>query len=633
MGMDRPIVRRDFLQGAVIGAAGLAAATLGDAAHALGGPAAAGEYPPARQGMRGSHPGSFEAAHALRDGMPAALESAAESGEERYDLVVVGGGISGLSAAWFYRAAHPDARILIIENHDDFGGHAKRNEITIDGRLLLLNGGTQLIESPTPFSPVAAHLMAQLGVDAEKLSAECDDPALYDRLGLKDGSFFDRETFGADRLVAENLREAAGLTAFLEQAPLSDAARRSVRRIEKDEIDYFRGMPEPAKRDLLSRMSYLEFLTSHVGADPEAIAYYRRKTDVLWGCGIDAVSALDCWGVDLPGFQGLGLKRIATRRMGYTPAGFVATGGSPTFHFPDGNATIARLLVRGLIPGAIPGSTTRDIVTARVDYDALDRAEGQVRIRLNSMALHVRNARLAGKDAAEIFYGASNGEGRLTRVTARNCVLACWNAMIPHLCPELPAAQQAALHKMVKTPLVYTSVGLRNWEAFAKLKVKSVYSPSGYHSLFELNEPVNIGGYHMPRSPAEPTLIRMLRTPAKPGLTEREQHKAGRSELLRTSFETFERETRQQLGRILGPGGFDPARDITAIIVNRWPHGYAPEYNALIDGDTTSDKTPNLIGRVRRGRIAIANSDAGMAAYTDSAIDQAHRAVTELIQA
>jgi spermidine dehydrogenase len=126
-------------------------------------------------------------------------------------------------------------------------------------------------------------------------------------------------------------------------------------------------------------------------------------------------------------------------------------------------------------------------------------------------------------------------------------------------------------------------------------------------------------------------LVRMLRTPASPGLPEREQHKAGRAELLSTSFETFERETRAQLGRILGPGGFDPARDIAGIAVNRWPHGYAPEYNALMDGDTTSDHTPNLAGRVRCGRIAIANSDSGMAAYTDCAIEQAHRAVHELL--
>ncbi|MEZ0241739.1 MAG: NAD(P)-binding protein [Sphingomonas sp.] len=629
LGMGRPIPRRDFLQGATMGAAAIAAAGFGIAGNAAAAPGDE-DYPPARTGMRGSHPGSFEAAHALRDGIPPNLADATDPGDGVYDLIVVGGGISGLSAAYFYRSAHPDAKILIIENHDDFGGHAKRNEVTIEGRQLILNGGTQLIESPTPYGAVSARLMAELGVDPEQLSKECDDPAIYDSLGLQDGSFFDRETFGADRLVAEDRHSEAGFAAFLEKAPLSPAARQSLHRIEKEKVDYLRGRSDSAKKDLLSRMSYLEYLTRFAGADPAVIAYYRRKTDSLWGCGIDAVSAIDCWGVDLPGFQGLGLRRTPTKRMGYTPAGFVATGGSPVFHFPDGNASIARLLVRGLVPGAIPGKNARDVVTAKVDYGALDRPGARVRLRLGSMALHVRNAAVGGRPGVEVFYGPSKGDARLARVTGLNCVLACWNMMIPAIFPEIPETQKAALHKLVKTPLVYTSVGLRNWEAFARLKIKSVYAPGGYYSRFELNEPVNIGDYRSPRLPAEPNLIRMLRTPAKPGLSERAQHSAGRAELLGTSFETFERETRQQLARILGPGGFDPARDITAIIVNRWPHGYAPEYNALIDGDTTSDRTPNLIGRARRGRVAIANSDAGMAAYTDSAIDQAYRAVSEL---
>ncbi len=125
-------------------------------------------------------------------------------------------------------------------------------------------------------------------------------------------------------------------------------------------------------------------------------------------------------------------------------------------------------------------------------------------------------------------------------------------------------------------------------------------------------------------------LIRMVRTPAQPGLPEREQHKAGRAELLATPFETFEKEIRAQLGRTLSAGGFDPGRDIAGIAVNRWPHGYSPEYNALSDGGTNAD-TPNIAGRKQFGRIAIANADSGMGAYTDVAMDQAHRAVSELL--
>ncbi len=313
--------------------------------------------------------------------------------------------------------------------------------------------------------------------------------------------------------------------------------------------------------------------------------------------------------------------------MGYTPSGYAATGGSSTLHFPDGNATIARLLVRNLIPAAIPGTTVEDVVTARADYGQLDRAAASVRLRLNSTVVRARNA----GEGVEITYLRN---GSPCTVRGRNCVLACWNMMIPYLCPELPAAQQAALHQLIKTPLVYTSVALRNWEAFNKLKVSRVYAPSGYHSSFMLNWKVDIGKYRSPVSPTEPVLVHMTRTPCKPnvGLSEHEQNKAGRAELLETPFATFERNIREQLGRTLAGGGFDPARDIEAITVNRWPHGYAPEYNPLFDPDGPAEQRPNIIGRARSGRIAIANSDAGGAAYTDSAILQADRAVTELLQ-
>jgi spermidine dehydrogenase len=379
------------------------------------------------------------------------------------------------------------------------------------------------------------------------------------------------------------------------------------------------------KKDLLSRVSYEKFLLQIARADPGVLPYYLRATDGLWGCGIDAVSALDCWGVGFPGFQGLRLDPGETPRMGFTPAGYAATGGSDTFHYPDGNASIARLLVRRLIPGAMPGQDARDIVTAAADYSRLDDPASATRIRLNSTALRVRNL---DNDRVEVVYARA---GALYRTTARYCVLACWNMMIPHLCPDLSQTQKAALRQLIKTPLVYASVALKDWRAFARLGVHHIDAPGAYFSSVRLNDVVDIGGYRSVRSPDQPILIHLERTPAKYGLPEREQHKAGRAELLATPFSTFEREIRDQLGRALGGGGFDPARDIKGIAVNRWPHGYAPEYNSLIDGDTPPEQMPNIIGRARFGRIAIANSDAGMGAYTDVAIEQAHRAVRELV--
>jgi spermidine dehydrogenase len=629
LGMGRPITRRDFIDGIAVTAA-LAASSGALAAVDLEGAATApqdrpGYYPPVLTGMRGSHPGSFEAAHALRDGtLPKSGARPIETGED-YDLIVVGGGISGLAAAYFYRAkAGAGARMLILDNHDDFGGHAKRNEFELDGKIELINGGTLGIDSPRPYSTVAAGLLTALGIDPVALQAHNADPGFYPALGLGSGVFFDKETFGEDRLVKGKLSSSE----FLEQAPLSEAARRDVRRIETEQIDYLPGLSSSEKKARLSRISYRDYLRDLVKVDHSVIALYQSRTHGEWGVGIDAVSALDVWPFGLPGFQGLKLNPGSAPHMGYTPAGY-ADGGSYKFHFPDGNASIARLLVRSLIPQAVPGSTVEDVVTARVDYGKLDRPEEIVHIRLGSLAVSVTN-RAAGNSpvAVEVVYSRMD---RLYTARAKHCVLACWNMMIPYVCPQLPEAQKAALRYLVKVPLVYTNVALTNWRAFAALGVSAIHCPGSYHSSIRLNPVADIGSYRSPRSPDEPMLVRMVRTPCRPGLPEREQHRAGRTELLTTSFTTFEEKIRDQLGRILGPGGFDPARDITAITVNRWPHGYAYEYNPLYDPDWPQGEAPHEVGRARFGPIAIANSDAAAAAYTDAAIDQAHRAVEELL--
>ena len=630
LGMHRAIARRDFLQGAAIGVGGLLfgglAPELVAAAEEIAEQERSGYYPPTRLGMRGSHPGSFEAAHAPSDAH--SLDGGGDIQEtgEAFDLIVVGAGISGLSAAHFFHANLPRrARVLVLDNHDDFGGHAKRNEFHVNGRMHLLNGGTLMIESPRPYGKVAAGLMQALGIDAKALDQACTNKKLYGSLGLRAGVFFDRETFGVDRLVVRKGDSRDATRAYLAQAPLSENVRADILRIEHGTEDYLSGLTSGQKKDRLSRISYEHYLLKVVKADAAVLPYYLHGTDGWWGCGIDAVSALDCWGTQYPGFQGLKLEPGETARMGFTPAGFAATGGSDTFHYPDGNASIARLLVRKLIPEAMPGRDARDIVTAVADYSKLDRAESATRIRLNSTALRVRNL---GGERVEVIY--SRG-GRLHRTTSRQCVLACWNMMIPYLCPELPGPQKAALHQLIKTPLVYASVALKNWRAFQRLGIRSVEAPGSYFSSFGLNEAVDIGGYTSVRSPDDPVLVRMERTPAKYGLPEREQHKAGRAELLATTFETFERQIRDQLGRTLGSSGFDPASDIEGIAVNRWPHGYAPEYNSLIDGDTPPAQMPNVIGRARFGPIAIANSDSGMGAYTDVAINEAYRAVHELL--
>ncbi len=624
-----PITRRDFLNGVAIGVSGTIAGGLLPeimTAALAGEPAvqdAAGYYAPALTGLRGNHPGSFEGAHRLRDGDFWAQAGNIADTSEAYDLIVVGGGISGLAAAYFYRARQAAARILILDNHDDFGGHAKRNEFRLGGRLALINGGTMDIDSPRPYSAVADGLLKALGIDP--LTKKYADRDFYRSLGLGRGLFFDKETFGADKLVV-----AAGKFSWrhlLQPTPLSLQAQNDIAGIEEADIDYLPGLSSDQKKSRLSTMSYRDYLLNVVKADPGALAFYQARTHGEWGVGIDAVSALDVWAFGFPGFKGLHLEPGSAPRMGYTAAGY-ADGGSYTFHFPDGNASIARLLVRHLIPGSVPGNSVEDAVTARVDYFQLDRANAPVRIRLGSIVVRVRNV---GNPSTAVEVAYLRG-GEVYTVRARSCVLACYNMMIPYLCPELPDKQKAALHYAVKIPLIYASVALRNWRPFKALGIERVYSPGSYFSSLFLNPTIDIGKYRSPRSPDEPILVQMIRTPVQPGLPERDQHRAGHIEILGTSFATFEQNIRDQLGRILGPGGFNPDTDITAITVNRWPHGYAYEYNPLFDPDWPEGGAPHQIGRAPFGRITIANSDAGAAAYTDCAIDQAHRAVHELFR-
>ena len=630
LGVGRVVTRRDFIDGIAVTAAMAAAprvVTVSVLERTVTAPQDRTNYnPPALTGIRGSHSGSFEAAHALRDGtFPKTVARPIDTGEN-YDLVVVGGGISGLAAAYFYRAAvGPDVRILILDNHDDFGGHAKRNEFDLDGKIQLINGGTLGIDSPRPYSAVAASLLTTLGIDPVAFQERYADPQYYPSLGLGPGVFFDKETFGEDRLVKGKI-SAPG---FLELAPLGNTARRDIRRLETDQIDYLPGLSSDEKKARLSQMSYRDYLLDVVKVDPSVIPLYQSRTHGEWGVGIDAVSALDVWPFGLPGFQGLKLDPGSVPHMGYTPAGY-ADVGSYQFHFPDGNASIARLLVRSLIPQAVPGVTAEDIVTGAINYGSLDRPDNPVHIRLGSVALSVMSSGSAATPLAPVAVVYSRMD-RLYTTRAKHCVLACWNMMIPYLCPQLPETQKEALRSLVKVPLVYTNVAISNWRPFATLGVASIHCPGSFHSSVRLNPAINIGSYRAPRSPDEPILVQLVRTPCRPGLPERDQHRAGRAELLTTSFVTFEERIRDQLGRMLGPAGFDPARDITAITVNRWPHGYAYEYNPLFDPDWPKGQAPHELGRARFGPIAIANSDAAAAAYTDAAIDQAHRAVQELL--
>lgn len=629
LGTNRNITRRDFLNGVSI-AVGASLAAGNPWLEAFGIPDSPfapekdpNYYPPAKTGMRGSHDGSWEAAHEMRDGKqwPDATDD-----KESYDLIVVGGGMSGLAAAYFFRKfAGAESRILILDNHDDFGGHAKRNEFRAGGRLLLGYGGTQSIEAPAHYSPVAKELLKDLGIDVQRFYKYYDQK-LYSSMKLEEGTFFDKETFGVDRLVLEESAHYFGprySVKAIEQIPIAHEAQQDLKRLQDAKVDYLPGLTPEQKRVNLIQKSYKDFLLQDVKAHPDVPKVFQTTTHDLYAVGIDAVSAYDCAQYGFPGFGGMSLPK---RRHGEDEE----EEEPYIFHFPDGNASIARMLARSLVPGSAPGSTMEDIVTARMNYARLDDENSKVRIRLNSTAVHVRHMG-DPQSAKEVEVTYVRG-GLARRVRAPYAVLACYNMAIPYMCPEMSDKQREALAYAVKIPLVYTNVQIKNWRSFQKLGLSQVYAPGSYFSNIALDFPVSMGEYKFSSSPDEPCVLHLLRTPCKPGLACKDQYRAGRWELFTTKFETFEQHVRDQLGRALGPGGFDPATDIQGITVNRWPHGYAYEYNRLFEPlDRPASERPCVIGRQPFGRITIANSDADGHAYTNIAIDQGHRAVKEIM--
>jgi spermidine dehydrogenase len=645
--MRRDITRRDFINGVAMTAASFNLPMSALAAEAETAPIGNDSYPPARLGMRGSHPGSFEAAHALRDQHRVDFSSAQATGEI-YDMIVVGGGLSGLAAAhYFLKDVGPKGKVLTIDNHDDFGGHAKRNECKYNGRVLAVHGGTAEIEAPSRYNKFAQELLKDVGVDLARYSkANTANRSLYSSFGLRSGHFFDKETFGVDRLVVRGaprgqvtLDGPVFTAEYLRDMPISDQAKRDLMRLEDpNQPDYMPGLSSAQKKERLARMSYRDYLLNTAKVDEQAYWFYMASGRDVFCVGGDALPALFAWQM----FGGAG--GFAGLRLDPSPQGLLANlpGGQhgrqveseePTVHFPDGNATLARLLVRRLVPHAVPGTTQEDVGTAVVDYGLLDQAANSARIRLNSTVLNVRHDG-DPSSAREVVVTYSSG-GKLFSVRGRSCVMACWNMLIPYLIPELPAAQKEALAYNVKGPIVTTNVFLRDWKAFERLGFHSVECPTMYHDTVSLAEPADLGRLHHARLPSEPIAARMTRTPGAAGLPRKEQHRIGRAELLATSFETFERNIRLQLSRLLSRGGFDAANDIIGIAVNRWSHGYSYTYNSLYDPVewvfTESDSRPCVAARQRFGLISIANADAAASPHTDAAFLEAHRAVTEIV--
>lgn len=664
------ITRRDFVAGFAVSGAGLAMTPAQAIGAGLLAPQAlpvasttARYYPPSLTGLRGSHAGAFEAAHQLaladRSADPAptdhqgvAPSHAGSAGahlalpsvqtDSSYDLIIVGGGISGLSAAWFYhQQTGGQQKILILENHDDFGGHAKRNEFTVSGQQLIGYGGSQSIESPAHYSDVAKGLLGALGIEPQRFYRYYDQ-GFTDRHGLGSFWYFDKTHFAQDRLVPNPLGAAwvgadvpTDIAAVVHNMPLPEQSQQALLALLAQADDPLPTLSVDEKLRYLRGKSYEQYLSDELAVPPEVIALFNRLPYGIWGVGYEALSALQATRSGMPGTAALGLDHVLYPDDELEEPYI--------FHFPEGNAGITRLLVRSLIPRCAVGSTMEDMVTADLNYSVLDDPEQSTRIRLNATVLNVTHTRDNGTQstsvnvAPEVPMAAAHVDvtytrgGELYRVRGQQVVMACYNHMIPHLCPDLPTTQIDALDWPEKVPLVYCNVALRNWRAFKHAGLYHFEAIRDFWVYGCLDFPVTMPGYAFSKDPNEPIVLHMVHIPTAKGLAPRAQFRAGRASLLALSYEDYEQRLRDQLNGMLGAQGFDFDRDVAGVTVNRWPHGYAYEYNDLYDpADWGPEKGPHVAARQPFGRITIANSDSQAYAYVNGAIDAAWRAVSEL---
>ncbi|MEV7008775.1 NAD(P)-binding protein [Streptosporangium sp. NPDC051022] len=645
LGMNRPISRRDFFDGV---AAVAGAAALGSFSHRVGGdvPGPVGApgtrppeilsetcHPPVMTGLRGDTAETLGVPHALRDNRFWRHAGPPEPTGERYDLVVVGGGISGVGAAHRWLESAPDARILILDDHDDFGGHARRNEFHPAGRRgpLIGYGGSRSIEAPSAWTPEGRDLLGKLGVRVRELGGRLDR-GLYAGLGMHEGVFCDRETFGSDRLVVP--LPGGGDARWIAELPVAEQARKDLLMLYGSPPDWFPGLSDGEKKGRLAGMTYAGFLRDVCRVHPDVLRFVQTMPNDEWGYGSDALGAIDAWaGADghrYPGFRGLGLDGSAP--SAYNSPGVIRRWGAEepyVCRFPEGNQALVRMMLGRMIPGFASAVDMEGVTTARFDYGRLDLPGNRVRVRLSSPVVSAANDG-DPSTATGATVGYFDGE-RVRTVRAANVIMACWNMVIPYLVDELPPEQKRALRAAVKVPLLYATVQLRGWEAWRRTGVRRARFTGAYWCVAELPHPVGIGDYRCPADPGEPITAHLVHTPAVAGMSPAEGSVAGRRALLGTPYAALEYGIREQLTRLLGPGGFDPARDIQAITVNRWGHGYAPEYATPWNLDFyPHGPFPAELARRRSGRIAIANSDSVPAASADAAITAAYRAVLEL---
>ena len=697
------ITRRDFLDGMAIGAAGLAVAAA--APHLTGAEAALaapngrprppqlppGYYPPTVPGGRG-HPDNVVADIIRIDGPPNPDDPRSSAGGpgvqapnvdtgEVYDCVVVGAGASGLAAAKFYFDRFgPDAKILVLDPLPDFGGHSTRNEFHIPNAaaggastMLLRNGGTVNLDSvgtwnqpagplfdiPGEYFQPALDLLDFCEVDPNNFVTPRTNNSIPGSYGLRSMLLFAAEDWGSDTVERTRFEpnNAAGWTSYVNRLPYSQAAKDAIVRIQTDATDWLVAkhgpMSDAEKKALLTGITYKQYLMEYVGAPEEAIAEYQRGSHSLLGAGAQVVSAADSWALGRPGFLGVELEEESFPGIGRTPQlDFLPGGTGPSPAWPDGNASLLRLLLSKLIPpafGDVDGDrpNQENIVKADCDYTKLDRPENNLRIRLNSLAFKVKpgNPNAAGGSAGSLatvdYKIVDPGRRPLGfRVRATHVVMACWNRVTAQIVNGLPREQVENLTYARKVPLIYGRVGLNNWRAFADAQISNV-APRGdtpFWDTIALEAGARFGNAYGPtpnEPPEVPAILRFQTVPTGHHRTpQTAAYEEGRQRLLEMSFADLEDSLFDMLDRTVNRSGgdFDPERDVNAVMTNRWNYGYAHELTSMWDSSIfgPTSEQPHVKGRVPFRNVSIANSDSQAMAYTHAAIQEGYRAIQDL---
>ena len=623
------IDRRDFINGSLM-LLGSSVVPAGGSFGQIAADESNSTYPPALSGLRGSHPGSNESAHKK------AWTGNKNWGErhlldEEYDLVVVGGGISGLASAYFFAQKHgSDKKILIIENHDDFGGHARRNEHIVNGKLILGEGGSESFEYPSGFSNVVLKLLDELGVDMEAFKSAYDRD-FFKKHELGAVTYFNERYFGEDKIVRHPfcdypgfieglLRPKIDINEAVEQVPLSIEGKRQLLKLLLSNPSTL-GIDKSQWRRYVREVSYFDYMRDTLGVVDPLIHRMARQSIVDYGGVPDVMTINGALEGGALGMNAASWKEVlddgAYQNYLDREDGTYAVEEPFIEHYPDGNATIARMLVKKLIPSVGKGDNVEEIILSKFNYHQLDKKNSDVRLRLNSTAINIEHETDASN--SEYVYTDYIKNEKSYRVKSKNVILACYNMMIPHIVKHLPTEQYQELMKLTKIPLQYSTIGLRNWRAVKEAGIGMAMSPGNMHQAVNMDFPTSMGGYEYTNSPNDPCILHMRcclqgDTHGAPAI---QQFKEARYRMLGKKFSDYEAEIREHLTGMLPKNYFNFDRDVASITVNRWAHGYS--YGKVSE-----------IGVRPFGKIAIANSDASGSSLMNRAIEEAWRAVKEL---